>query len=180
VLDNGISGENHQSDEHRVVWLTPSRRWGDRDGVIENKYYANAYLSSLTLWAWESRFKASNHPLTLTPIILTLTQLTNLKISVKIIELSKQNWIAHYGNSDPLVICFNIFLSQLVTFTHKGIEVLHIIQNLIPNDVANIQWRLQTLTQTFYVLFGGWAWKGDLMPWSVTLTLKAWDLTGMH
>jgi len=32
-------------------------------------------------------------------------------------------------------------------------ELLHIIQNLIPNDVANIQWRLQALKQTFYVLF---------------------------
>jgi hypothetical protein len=36
--------------------------------------------------------------------------LTNWKISVKIIKLPKQNWIAHYGNSDPLVICFNVFL----------------------------------------------------------------------
>ena len=66
---------------------------------------------------------ASNHVLTLTPIILTVTQkLTNLKISVKIIKLSKQNWFAQYGNLDLIAICFNVFLSHLVTFTPNGIK----------------------------------------------------------
>jgi hypothetical protein len=45
----------------------------------------------------ESRFKASNHALTLTPIITLTQNSTNLKILVKIIKLHKQNWFAQYG-----------------------------------------------------------------------------------
>ena len=42
-----------------------------------------------------SRFKASNHALTLAPIILTPTQKwTNWKISVNMIKLPQQNWFA--------------------------------------------------------------------------------------
>ena len=50
------------------------------------------------------------------------TKSTNWKISV-MIKLPKQNWFAEYGNSDPLEICFNVFLSHLLT--------LHIRTNLV-------------------------------------------------
>ena len=48
-----------------------------------------------------SRFKASNHALMLTPIILMLAQKSmNWEISVSIAKLTKQNWFAKYGNSN--------------------------------------------------------------------------------
>ena len=48
MLDNGISGENHQLDEHSVVWITPSRRWGDRDGVTaQNEFGICTHMGTL-------------------------------------------------------------------------------------------------------------------------------------
>ena len=70
-----------------------------------------------------SCLQRESHALTLTPIILTIIQKsTNWKILVKIIKLPKQNWFAQYRNSNQLAVCFNVFLSQLVTFRHSGIE----------------------------------------------------------
>ena len=94
------------------------------------------YMSSLTLPAWESRFKASNHALTITPIVLTLTQIsTNWKISVNITKLTKQNWFAKYGNSKG-ARTFNCEWCRQSCKIKKTAKknpamLLHVIQNLI-------------------------------------------------
>jgi hypothetical protein len=64
-----------------------------------------------------SRFKASNH-------VLTLTQKsTNRKISVNMFKLPQQNWFAKYRNSDPLAIYLNKCISVTSAYiTHNGIE----------------------------------------------------------
>ena len=67
----------------------------------------------------ESHLKVSNHALT--HYCQANTKTTNWKISVNIIKLPKQNWFAKYGNSDPLAICINVFLSNLVTFSSVSI-----------------------------------------------------------
>jgi hypothetical protein len=77
----------HHKQSLLVHWLTSKY---DMLHLQKSLLNHSAYLSSLTISAWESRFKASNHALTLTPIILTLTQKsTNWKISINIIKLNR-------------------------------------------------------------------------------------------
>ena len=61
-------------------------------------------MVSLNVSCYDRSIPVKSHALSprvpLSLIILTLTQqLTNSKISVKIIKLPKQNWFAQYGNS---------------------------------------------------------------------------------
>jgi hypothetical protein len=44
-------------------------------------------------------------------------------------------------------------VKQTVLQKKKLAQNAHVIKNLIPNGVANIQYRLQALNQSFYVCF---------------------------
>jgi len=103
-------------------------RISDAQSCSKKRKTIYPYLSSLTLKAWESRLNASNHALTFTLIILTLTQKsTNWKISVNIIKLPKQNCLAKYGNSNG-VRTFNCGWSR------ESCKKLYIFQGMSSHD----------------------------------------------